>query len=976
MDASHIFVGRNRERASIRSYIAAATLRGQGCLILVGGDAGAGKSALLRQVAEDVEKDGAQAPVVVVGRSLGAGEALPYGPWREVVGRFSRLTSRPADQLPQPFGLDAGAWGPFETTQAVLNWLTASGSVVLIEIEDIHLADHASLEMLQLFATYVGSSPIVILATYRRDEVQRSHPLKEWLADVRQLGAVDLALRGLTLEEIAQLATAEGLDLTEMPLALRRIRERTGGLALFVREIISEVLAEGARTTQHVTSLVDTALPETVQHAIDARLNRLAPNVRRMLEVAAVMDAEVSSALLGKVLELSGLELADTVEQAIDDRVLTPVDSSGDLLCFPHALVREVMLAHVVGPRRKMLHARIAAALQDAPGKDPDAISFHLVHAGDPQAAAYLSLAADRAVRCGAISDARKRYEQALSLVPGADTYEHRGTDPVASRAELLLKVGFTARTEDPKEAEACLREAAALAAQAGDRVVETWARHLLASAAVERRDRGLEQSVLGIAAAQEALSGDARHQALEELFFGNIGGYPRAAALLVSIVLDDGRLDEARARLQELLSRSKAAASQDLMGAGMGIAILEGELEVAADYGARAARAAVQVGDRRQALRDLAMEMILLLSGAAEHQERVDDLAAELSRLEAEAADLTGFSWLPPGYSLMGIYQYFRGDMACAWRNVIECSWRDPHAFGGSLRWYAGSILLNNGDAVAARPFLESSAPLRPEDPPSTKDHLGPVVHSSRAELYVTLGRLDDAAVWIDAAERWPLLSSAPFALTQVMYAKAKLRAAQGDLERAWQCAEEARAAAERCTSRMCQLRAHRLLGAFAANRGAWTDASAHFEASLDLAQRCRFPFEGALTHLAHGEAFAGRPGAREHLHAARDFFRDRGFCENRLVAAENALTTPRAIGEVRLSKAVTSARQVDSLTQRETEVVSLVAAGMTDRQIASQLHISPRTVDYHLRNIFSKLDVANRVSLASYAIRNGLTA
>jgi DNA-binding CsgD family transcriptional regulator len=138
----------------------------------------------------------------------------------------------------------------------------------------------------------------------------------------------------------------------------------------------------------------------------------------------------------------------------------------------------------------------------------------------------------------------------------------------------------------------------------------------------------------------------------------------------------------------------------------------------------------------------------------------------------------------------------------------------------------------------------------------------------------------------------------------------------------------------------------------------GRTTEADAQLAASLELAQRCRVPYEAALTQLVRAQRFPGAPGAREGLEAARATF-------ERLGAAP-ALAGAAAVG----------AAYPDGLTAREVEVLRLVAQGLTDKEVGAQLYISPRTVDGHLRNIFAKAGVSTRSALAAYAARQHLLA
>src|SRR5690606_15114555 len=110
--------------------------------------------------------------------------------------------------------------------------------------------------------------------------------------------------------------------------------------------------------------------------------------------------------------------------------------------------------------------------------------------------------------------------------------------------------------------------------------------------------------------------------------------------------------------------------------------------------------------------------EIMIRLIGPADQPDRLDNLARQLESLEEEAWRQVGYAPLGRGFSLTGVYRYFRGDWRGGRRHVVECARNDPSAFGGTLAWYAASVLLNSGSPEAALPFAESVLPLRPDDP------------------------------------------------------------------------------------------------------------------------------------------------------------------------------------------------------------------------------------------------------------------
>ncbi|MDI3318120.1 MAG: AAA family ATPase [Bacillota bacterium] len=943
MELAEPFVGRAREQGELRRLLEAAA-GGSGRLVLLEGEAGAGKTTLVRRVTAEPGR-----AVTVFGRCPGPGETPPFGPWREAVAALAREEGRDPAGLPPPFGEAPGEWSLYETAQALAGWLDREGRPVVVVLEDLHWADAATLDLTRHLAAELPGLPVLVVATLRSDEVRRGHPLWAWLPEAERAGAVRMPLEGLAPGEIEELLRPLGLPGAQAEETARMLHRRTDGLPLFVRDL----LATAARTGRVAGE--GEPLPATVRQAIDRRLAGVSPASQSALEAAAVLGAEFSAALLERVTGLPEEELAALLEEAVDAHVLEPQDAAGERFAFAHQLVREALLARLVGPRRRRWHARAAAALEATAPEEVEALAFHLARAGDPRAPAFLRRAGDRALRVGAAGEAERQYAEALALLPPGDP----------GRAELLLKLGRCRHAAGRPGAVEAWREAAEAAAAQGDRPVEVWARHLLAWAALSREDpRCLEEATAAMAA-QEELLDDPRYRSLERELFGDVAGYPRAGAACVAILAHRGQVEEARQLLLRLASMEAPGASHDLLDTSMAVAFVSDDLRGAAAMCGEAAETALRLGDEKDAIRLKSNQLLVLLVGSALPPGEVDGAASELRQLEEDVLARTGIAYAPPGYALAGVYQYFRGDWPGASRNVLECARRHPDAFGGTLRWYAGWMLLDLGDAEGARPFLESVPPFRPDDPIPVSHNFLVLAHVARAELYAALGETEEARRWLEAAERWPPLDGAAFFRANVRLARAKYHRARGESEAAWQAASLAVADAAASGSSYTIIRAGRFAGELACERGDAEEGRARFAAALELAERCRFPFEGALTRLARAVALAGSSEAAEDLAAAREVLAGTG-ADPALAAAEEALARRG------LAPAISPGAP---LTAREAEVAALVAQGLTDRQIAAHLAISPRTVDRHLRNIFQKLDLPNRTALALWAARHGLT-
>ncbi|HET7516905.1 MAG TPA: AAA family ATPase, partial [Actinomycetes bacterium] len=341
---------------------------------------------------------------------------------------FDRLSTTP------------GPWSDqgrlFELLLGLLERVGVERRTVLV-VEDLHWADRSTRDLLTFLVRNLRRGPLLLLLTYRSDELHRRHPLRPFLAELdrsRRVERLELARFGAA-EVAAQLAGIQGRP---VPAELAdRIHARSGGNAFFVEELAA-VAGRGGRA--------DGELPPSLRDTLLARVDLLGEPAQQVLAVVAVAGAAVPDPLLGEVAGLPEGALLAGLREAVSAHVLL-ADAADGTYGFRHALVKEAVYAELLPGERTRLHARFAAALAATDGGgDPGLaakLAWHWYAAHDLEralpAAVEAGLAAERAY---AFAEAQRQFERALELWERAGAPEGGvGMD----KAELLARAGEAA---------------------------------------------------------------------------------------------------------------------------------------------------------------------------------------------------------------------------------------------------------------------------------------------------------------------------------------------------------------------------------------------------------------------------------------------------------------------------------------------------------------------------------------------------
>ncbi len=963
-------MGREIELARLRAAADAARA-GQRQVVLVSGEAGIGKTRLVREVERYALEHGA---IACWGRAREATGAPPYWPWTqagrslgELVGPEQRRAALRADApdlqrvfpeigdllgeaVASPEG-DAATlqFRLFEAVVRLLKRVAGERPVVLV-LEDLHWGDRGSLLLFGHLAAELDSAPILLVGTYRDAELGTNGPLSALVAELnREHGFDAVALSGLNQEEIEEYVDRTGQDAGSLG-DTEEIRRRTGGNPFYL-----EQLAELAESNDEATS--EPALPDGLRAALAQRLAPLSADARELLSVAAIIGQEFTYATL----TLTGLteeeaELLPLVEEVLERRAIEETPEPGRYR-FVHDLMRQALLSELPATRRALLHGRVAEALERRWASRAEEyaarLAAHFVESAavDPRhvepAVRYARIAGQRAEFENAWDDAALHYERALALVDQSSA----GAEDVT--VELLIGLGRSYREEYRVDDSWEVLGRAIRLAREQDRPI------LQARATLEA-SRVFGPSAEAVAWVKEALDAlGTRDPHLEASLHVDLLRAIRRSGL------DEAELAAHRARAVDLASRHGFADIDAAVAHGDGVtAELSGRYADAVKHGDQAWRGFERVGLRAKAVDALHRVAANALSAGQ------IDLA--IGRGETCAVQSRRFRltvWESLGNAVLLAAWIHRGEFERA--ASLATTSRRESSESLMVAMQIPHLHITTGDLDLAWDAVEVVSAMRA---PVVADGLSYALHATRARYWFARGDEAEArrefelaaGAWTaevgdsatsDPPDRW----RTSLALAFLGDAFAEL--ASADELRAWFDADPDRPPFFRSGSPLLSY------AQAALKLGEHEIAESSFRGLLAIATGERTPLVAAgcqlgLSSLA--EARDDRVAAQDHAGAAVE-----------VLAALPSLPL-RSMAEARLEQvggaAKVSAPVPAGLTPRELEVLRHVAAGLSSREIAEELVLSVRTVERHIANIYRKTDTHSRAQATAFAIRHGL--
>lgn len=936
--------------------------------MLVAGDAGIGKSRLCRELRREAI---ARQVRVVEGRCSSGETAVPYAPFMDALRfRLARGEGEIAARVLGPLITDlspllpelrpaaesvpaAAAGGrPFESIHQALQRLAAMGPVLLL-LEDIHWADLTSCDLLHFLSGRTRGDPVLLVATYRSDELPGGHPVRRLVATLkRERTATEILLPPLVEAEVAEMLQA--ITGCALPADFAgAVWHRTEGNPLFVEEILKSLGDSGrlGRAGLSAADLQGLELPDTISEAVLSRVEPLGPRSLELLSVAAVIGRSVTFDLLRDVTDLDEEELLRTLEALVAHHLLVEEHAvAEERYAFRHGLTQEVLYRNIIARRRRTWHRKVAVALEATPPAERAAhyaaLAYHHRLGGDAtQAREYEVLAGEQAARLKAWRDAEVHFDRALEGFIGG------GPDPTEARVlEQLAEVTrWQNRTEDSVR---YAEEALVIRRELGDR-------------------NGAATLLVRIGQlCSEQLGGWERAQRCHLEAIGLCGGESQTTARACGELgrvyamrrryaeagrwLERGRELAARVsdRMEEALARAALGHLSVLRGrVREGLAELDGALE--------AGRAVPPPLERAGALYGTGLRACEI---AGDARRLAEWLAAAEENGARFAASSDGAVYLAYRAAYHGRTAGVPGAMEAAQRAVDELRRARRAELGVALRILGDLQRIFGQRDAAHRAYSEALeagerdaeiglALLSLDEAPRAKaaDLLLARVDRILADerllalrilprvvvAQVRSGRPDYAARTLDRLESLHRDASDPWGEAALAHAGGLVLMAEGDPARASQA----------------------------------------FQAALAGWELVQAPLERAVSELElgalHCASASDRPAGIERCRAALAELERLGA----LAEAERARLLLRRVGvRVRRRRPRQDEDAAHGLTVRERQALLDLARGATNRQIATALGISEKTVAVHVSHILGKLRCRTRTQAAAFAIASGL--
>jgi DNA-binding CsgD family transcriptional regulator len=956
------------------------TLTGLGRLVMLAGEPGIGKTRTAEELAYVAQQRGVQ---VLWGRCPEERGAPTYWPWVQAIRSY--LLEQEPETLRSQMGVGAGdiaqivpdvqerlpdliTSAPIEDPEqarfrlfdSITSFLKRASQEqpLLLVLDNLHWADPTSLRLLEFVAPELAVARVLLLGTYRDVDVSRSHPLFRTLGELtRQHLYQRVLLRGLSRDEVDQVMRAVG-GVALPPELVATVHQQTEGNPLFVREVVRLLAEEGLLAQERLSDLRgwDFRLPEGIREVIGRRLDRLSGNCNEVLTVASIVGREFGIGLLERVVQQPQEQLLKVLEEALVAQIIDELPSPAGHYRFSRALIRQTLAAEISTTQKVYLHARIAQALEELYGADAQAhaaeLAYHFAEAeavaGTEKLVHYSYLAGGRALAAYAYEEALAYFQRALTAKEGGSTcsgelqYDPTQGATDAETADLLFGLGRAqVATYQIPEALVSLGRAFEYYASAGDvegvvaiayhpypgnltRLMTQLHLRALSLLPSESRNAGRLLAVYGLSLGATADYEGAKQALLQARA---IARSERDTALELRTLANAAYVDASHLRWQESLDNSL-----------------------------QAIRLSGYMDDLASMLRPhtCAVNALLQFGKPGEVQQHADAMLVIAEQLRDRI-------WLTRAYQLSHMLSHLVGDFQAARgfsdraltmvpRDTLALAWRVQ------LEYQVGEF--SRGDYYLDQ-LLEA---LRPDWPLPLEDSYPAIVIPMVVQVTGIVDRIDMAERAAQA-----VLASCSAAPERVQWARlglALLAVQRGDATSAAEQYAPLESSPGQLT-RTGTLTIPRVLGLLAQTMGQVDLAESHFEDGLAFCRQAGYRPELAWTCYDYATL----------LHERRQQEKASALLSEALSISTELGMRP-LMGRVAFLRERIEAQPLQGpkypagLTERQVQVLRLIATGKTNREIADELVLSERTVEHHLASIYAKIGVRNRAEAMAFTL------
>jgi DNA-binding CsgD family transcriptional regulator/tetratricopeptide (TPR) repeat protein len=990
--SSPSLVGRAEDLARLEASLEQAE-SGRPMTVLVAGEAGIGKSRLVNEFTLRASRGGtsvlrgacvaliqdglAFAPLVEALRGFlqhleSAELAALIAEDRSLLSRLLPELGQSDQVVPERDKVGDGQTRLFYMLRRLLQRLAEDAPVVLV-VEDLHWVDRSTLEFLSYLVSSLRDERLLIVVSYRSDELPGAHPARRWVTEQHRSGRVEeLELQRLSRAEVAeQLTGILGEPTSEL---VDEIFARSEGNPFFAEELVAFSATDGPAE-----------LPPRLRDVLLLRVGDCPPGAQAALQVVAVAGRRVDERLLTAVASLPEAELLDGLRAAVDHHLLV-VQPHDDSYMFRHALLQEALYGELLPGQRTRLHATLARVLTerhrsgelDWPASAAE-IAIHWYRAHDHSNALEWSMkAAAEAEGMHAYPEALRHYRRALELW---DRIPDAGRRAGLDRIELLKRAAQAARIGGESRQALTLIELALQEVDPQTEPVRAGLLHerrgeyLMYSGGVDRRFDALAQAIqliptdppskdraLVLTSLAEALSFAAREEeaaaASQEaiMIARQLGAEPELGRALVVLGWTQavfGEFEAATASLHEACRLAEQHADPDVLARAYGCLA-----EVLMQAGHLGDAVAASLSGRER-VRQLG------LAGYWHETYLVNSAAEALFKLgrwdEADTLARQALTLARPdemfAFLMVAMLEVGRGQFQAAEAHLQTVKDRALGSWSEFARMYLGIVAelrVWQGRLDEARTTIEQG--------------LDRIVGTdeARSGRLLCLG----LRVFADLAERGRI-SHDPAAVQEAVHGADELTARVTTMIPNPLTPGKLPTPATPAVTALWQAERSRLHGQ--SDPVHWQTAA---EAWLALGR----PYPAAYAQWRQAEAtlYQRVPASRaaEVLRAA--------YATGLRLGAQPLLDEVTALArraritlqepERKAEGSMPSPLEELGLTSRELEVLRHLAAGRSNREIGEALFISAKTASVHISNIFRKLNVVSRVQAAAAAHQLGL--